>query len=172
MSALENLNNAIACLSLHAPGSTASQGVKDACAQLVSTWVSWWQSGERGYLPDALLSAKAQRFLQWYARAYVLVPQAVRNRCPDPRSVNVDWSSMAADTMRRTMEEYKRAADATASSASSVTKGVLAASKSLSEDIARAGSAVAAPITAYGNAVRNAVLAVTGAYLVFVFVRR
>jgi hypothetical protein len=170
-SALENLNNAIATMSMVPAG-----GAKPAIDDLVRAWVKWWHSAERSYLPDATLRDKAVRFLEWYARAYVLLPAASSKRCPDPRTIDVTLSALAADTMRRSVEAYRQAAKdgaaAGLSGARMVTNGVLRVSSALSADIARAGHGIAAPISAYGNAVRDTVLAVTGAALVYVlFVR-
>ena len=166
MSAAENLNNAIASLSGALPGSQASAGVKTAGANLVTAWVRFWNSSERHYTPDAILSGKYRRFLEWYARAFVLSPKDVRTSIPDPRSINVEWSELAADTMRTTLESYQDAGKAAVAAGKTTAHGALKVAKELSDDVARAGAGIAAPIQAYGEASRNLVLALTFAAIV------
>jgi len=164
MSAMESLNNAIASISMVSANAQASAGVKKAVNDIVQSWVAFWQSAERKYLPDAALSGKAERYLQWYARAYVLVPKAVRDKCPDPRRIDVSWAKLAEQSMSSAISDYRDAAKGAVKAGTdagrAAVRGISAAAETITRDIERAGAAATQPIAAYGDAVRNTVLAV------------
>ncbi len=178
MTTLERINNAIATLSLHTPNSTASAGVKRAVQDLVTAWVAFWNSSERQYTPDVMLDGKAKKFVEWYARAFVLVPTTVRSKCPDPRTLNPAWSEMAADSMKFSMQSYQSAAStavqAGLDATEAVTAGVTQAAQGLRESLGAASDAVNAPFKEANQAMEKVVLvaaAGVGAYALFVLSR-
>jgi tRNA(Ile2) C34 agmatinyltransferase TiaS len=108
--------------------------------------------------------------LQWYARAYVIVPKAVRDKVPDPRKIDVSWARLADDSMRSAISDYQDAANAAkragVDAARSAASAIGQVAETVVRDVERLSAAATAPISAYGQSVRNTVLAVTAAAVV------
>ncbi len=106
----ETLNNNIVQLDWLAPASP--KGVKKAVAQLAQHWVTWWDSSERKLMPPVALGAKLERYAEWYARAWFLVPPEVRARVIDPRQIDTSLYHTLDDQIRYMAEGAQAASNA------------------------------------------------------------
>lgn len=96
----ERINNAIVRLGYLTSGSReVSPGVRKAVELLGSEWLRWWGARPVSVvrLTDPEYVGKLKRWAEWYARAWALVPAAVRKGCPDPREIEPSWSASLAD---------------------------------------------------------------------------
>lgn len=98
-SSAENLNNAIATigpLTGHSP-----PAVRRAIADLESHWGRFWQSNARATLPDPALAPRYQRYVEWYTRAWLLLPEDERKLATSPADLDVSWTALATDTLKQ-----------------------------------------------------------------------
>jgi hypothetical protein len=112
----EALNNNIVQLDWLAPA--APKGVKKAIAQLAQHWMTWWDSSERKLMPPVAVGAKLERYAEWYARAWFLVPPEVRARVLDPRQLDASLYHAIDDQIRYMTEGAQAATNAGAELAS------------------------------------------------------
>lgn len=99
MGSAENLNNAIATIGPLTGHS--SPGVRRAVADLETHWARFWQSSERATLPDPVLAPKYQRYVEWYTRAWLLLPEDERKRAVSPGELDASWEALATDTLKQ-----------------------------------------------------------------------
>lgn len=99
----EQLNNAIVGLDFVASLSSSSAGVKKAIGDLALHWWSFYR-GAYWSLPDVAWQQKITRYVEWYTRAYALLPSELRAKCRDPRTIDPSFAAVAVDTMARMVE--------------------------------------------------------------------
>lgn len=98
-SSAENLNNAIATigpLTGHSP-----PAVRRAVADLETHWGRFWTSNARTTLPDPALAPRYQRYVEWYTRAWLLLPEDERKLATSPADLDVSWTALATDTLKQ-----------------------------------------------------------------------
>jgi hypothetical protein len=125
--AVENLNNAIVTLGPHTANS--SPGVRKAVAELEQKWVDFWHSNERQITPDVLLSPKLTRFVEWYTRAWMLLPPEERAKATSPNDLDTSWQPLAVDTLKQHADSMVQVNKSAGILARDISTGVQAAAK-------------------------------------------
>ena len=151
----ENLNNAISRLGVATTQSTASEGVKKAVRDLTAHWSKFWRSGERALTPGPMLASKLERYVKWYARAWVLLPSAARAQAPAPQAIDVTWQSLATATVSQQVDSMRAVAADASHGAAELGQWVDAKAQKLASEIVK-------PVAGYTMAL--AVVAVLGLY--------
>lgn len=135
--AQERLNNAIAQIDWIAQlDPNVPVGTKRAIRDMTTHWAAFWKSEERKLLPNIALQGKLERYVKWYTRAWVLVPQSVQAQVVRPDQIDVQWSKLALDSVANWNEGARETLEKGGNLAEYYAKGAAALA-------ARAGSAVA-----------------------------
>lgn len=114
----ERVNNAIYKLERASFALSKGHGTRKAIKQLADHWNNYWSGARK---TEALPSPKRlQRYVQWYARGWALLPPALRAECPDPRLIDVSFGAAAEDQVRAILEGAEASAQATSSAAAYV----------------------------------------------------
>lgn len=132
-SVMERLNNNIVAIDWHTSLSRASEGVKRSIGQLAQHWVEFWNSTARQALPPLLLRGRLERYAEWYARAYVLVPADVRTKVLNPALLDPSTSALVEESVRQAIDVYGSAAEA----AKQLASDIAMAPAKMAEDVAR-----------------------------------
>lgn len=126
----ERINNAIVALSRAARtafwGRTLPRGRMEAVDALERHWGIFWRSKERAIVPAVAMRAKLGRYVEWYTRAWALLPADARAMAPRPDEIDPTYAGLARDTLAAYMtgvETTGRAADRAASDLTSAIKG-------------------------------------------------
>jgi len=122
MSSAENLNNAIATLGPHTGHSSA--GVRRAVADLELSWGKFWVSNARATLPDPALAPRYQRYVEWYTRAWMLLPEGERKLATSPADLDASWTALATDTLKQHADSIVQVNESAANLARDIGVGV------------------------------------------------
>lgn len=95
----ERINNAIATMGPVARASLTGPRL-DAFLALERHWAAFWRSTERALTPTVELGPKLKRYVQWYTRAWALLPSDARARVTQPDAIDVRFADAARDTLR------------------------------------------------------------------------
>lgn len=95
----ERINNAIATMGPVARGALTGARL-DAFLALERHWSTFWRSTERALTPTVELGPKLKRYVQWYTRAWALLPSDARARVTQPDAIDVRFADAARDTLR------------------------------------------------------------------------
>jgi len=153
--AAEKLNNAIVRLDFVAQGAPITFGRKSAIGDLSRAWQLFWDSGERHLFDDTALQPRYARFLEWYARAWLLLPPASRPLAPDPREIDVSYLTLADGVISRAIDAYASAGAAGVEAARAAAEAAKGAAKELGAVgnwVLWAGGIAAVVLVAYGYA--------------------
>lgn len=155
------INNAIATIGFETSRSQASEGVKKAVRALGDHWAAFWVSPARMSLPDLALHGTLERYVQWYTRAWCIVPKSVRARVPSPQSLDPTFAKLATDTISQYTE-----------SASDVVTAAEDKARAMAQHVADEARALASDATmAIQSTVRTAMLFVGACVLVYAYAR-
>lgn len=95
----ERINNAIATM-----GPVARRNLRgprlDAFLALERHWATFWRSSERALTPTLELGPKLKRYVQWYTRAWALLPSSARALVVQPDAIDVRFADAARDTLK------------------------------------------------------------------------
>lgn len=112
----ESINNAIALLSR---ATLAAQGRGDipvsrasAILALGRHWERFWRSSERTLTPTSVLTPTLSRYVEWYTRAWAMLPPDARAECPRPDQIDPTLAKVARDTIASYMTGLASAPDA------------------------------------------------------------
>lgn len=149
----EALNNAIVEIDWLTPGSP--KGVKRAVAELAAHWVKWWDSDERK-LGNTAAGKTLQRYAEWYARAWAIVPADVRAKVPAPAEIDTSWTALQDAAIRQITNAYdtKPAADVVKEAARELRDEIANVHDALISDVVVLGIVAVAVLMAYGSARR------------------
>lgn len=107
---IERLNNAIVALDFHARGPAVSNpDVERAVGLLVSHWLEFFVNE---YQANPIIgidqwTQRVEGYLRWYARAYALVPAAVRAKVPEPSAIDTTYQAMVRAEMDRIADAFQ-----------------------------------------------------------------
>jgi hypothetical protein len=73
-------------------------------------------------LPDVVYVDKMTRYVQWYTRAYMLLPQELRAGLAAPESLDTSFSAVVSDTIARVIDANEATGAAAADLAKDVTQ--------------------------------------------------
>ncbi len=123
---VERLNNAIVQLDWVATGAPGvSGGVKTAIRQLTEHWLRFYRDGSYWTLPDPVWLPKLGRYVEWYTRAYCLVPVAVRAQAPRPQDIDPQFLELVNSTLARVVDANVETATAAAELVKETAQGAM-----------------------------------------------
>jgi hypothetical protein len=96
-STAERLNNAIVTLDWRAQmDPRVDDGRKVAIGQMASHWLAYWNSADRRFQLVPIASVpKLQRYAEWYAKGWALVPADLRAQLVHPRDLDTSvWAGV------------------------------------------------------------------------------
>jgi hypothetical protein len=144
---IEQLNNAIIRLDFVSRSATAvpNVDVRNAIAAMSAHWLKWFEGTYRKtYVqlgnPGEQWATICDRYLQWYARGYMLVPEAVRAQVPQPTTINVSRAALALAEMERVSDAYQAVVN---SGIAPIANVVRDQARSLGDSIAREAAELA-----------------------------
>lgn len=105
----------------------ASSPHRAAIAELARHWAQFYSSLERSYTPSPMLARKLGRYVQWYARAWSLLPKSAQSLAPRPESIDPSFSQLALDSL----SEVRARARATGTSIETSAKRLIQGSASV-----------------------------------------
>jgi hypothetical protein len=125
-SAVERINNAIVALDWAATNAPeVSGGVKAALRQLTTHWLRFYRDGSYWTLPDPVWLPKLGRYVEWYTRAYCLVPVAVRAQAPRPQDIDPQFLELVDGTLARVVAANVDTATAAAALVKETAEGAM-----------------------------------------------
>jgi len=99
----EAINNAISQLSRATLAAQSRGDIPvsrvDAILALGRHWERFWRSSKRTLTPTAALTPTLSRYVEWYTRAWALLPPAARAECPRPDQIDPTLAKVARDTL-------------------------------------------------------------------------
>lgn len=95
----ERINNAIS--SMGPVARRTLQGPRlEAFMALERHWATFWRSPERALTPTLELAPKLKRYVQWYTRAWALLPSSSRAQVTQPDAIDIRFADSARDTLK------------------------------------------------------------------------
>lgn len=102
----ESTNNAIVKMAYLSafPQNVPNADVRASVQHLADHWQTFWAGTKRTVLPVPALESQLKAYVRWYARAFHLLPPALRSQLVAPAGLEPTWGKLFDEQAQRIRE--------------------------------------------------------------------